>query len=197
MLNFSESCERNKHPILAELTPLFEDSCSVLELGSYSGQHAFHFAKNLPHLSWQLSDRPVAIEALRHNYAQTRLGNVLAPIALDVSKAEHWPKQTFNAVYSANTLHIMSAEHVQMLFKNLPSVCQQNTLFVVYGPFNYQGNFTSESNEKFQQWLQDRDPLSGIRDFEWVNELAKMADFVLETDIKMPANNQLLVWRKN
>lgn len=197
MLNYSDACERNKVAILAQLTTLFEDCCSVLELGSYSGQHAFHFAKNIPHLSWQLSDRPLAIEALSHNYAQTNLTNVLAPIALDVSKAEHWPKQQFDAIYSANTLHIMSAEHVNALFQNLPYVCQPNTLLVVYGPFNYQGKYTSESNREFQHWLQERDPVSGIRDFEWVNELAKAAGFVLEADIKMPANNQLLVWRKH
>ncbi|XQW85412.1 DUF938 domain-containing protein [Thalassotalea piscium] len=195
MLNFSDACERNKRPILEALSPLFTDCHSVLELGSHSGQHAFYFAQQLPHLSWQLSDRPVTLEALTHNHAQAKLANVFAPIALDVANEEHWPTKTFNAVYSANTLHIMSAEHVQSLFQHLPKVCDSNTLLVIYGPFNYQGQYTSESNEKFQQWLQDRDPLSGIRDFEWVNELAKAAGFVFEADIKMPANNQLLVWR--
>lgn len=195
MLNFSDACERNKHPILEVLTPLLINYHSVLEIGSYSGQHAFHFAQQLPHISWQLSDRAEGMEALYQNYSEVKLNNVLAPIALDVSNAQEWPKQKFDVVYSANTLHIMSAAHVKMLFENLPKVCHTNTLLAIYGPFNYHGNFSSESNQRFQQWLQDRDPLSGIRDFEWVNKLAENIGFKLQADIKMPANNQLLLWR--
>ena len=195
MLNFSESCERNKDPILTQLMPLLADCTSVLELGSHSGQHAFHFAEQLPHLHWQLSDQAQTVSALTHNHEQAELANVRAPITLDVANKVDWPQQKYTAVYSANTLHIMSAEHVEALFSHIRSVCQPNTVLVIYGPFNYQGNYTSPSNEKFQQWLQARDKRSGIRDFEWVNKLAQAAGFVLEADINMPANNQLLVWR--
>ncbi|GHE89868.1 DUF938 domain-containing protein [Thalassotalea profundi] len=195
MLNFSESCERNKHPILAQLITLLSDCRSVLEIGSHSGQHAFHFAQHLPQLNWQLSDRALGIEALSHNQNQADLSNVLAPITLDVANPTDWPQQKYTAIYSANTLHIMSVDHVKAFFNNLPKVCQSNTILVIYGPFNYQGKYSSDSNETFEQWLKNRDPLSGIRDFEWVNELATAAGFLFEADIDMPANNQLLVWR--
>ena len=69
-------------------------------------------------------------------------------------------------------------------------------LLVLYGPFNYEGAFTSESNARFDLWLKNRDPQSGIRDFEAVCELAAQQELQLQDDIAMPANNRLLVWRK-
>ena len=66
----------------------------------------------------------------------------------------------------------------------------------MYGPFRYQGKYTSESNARFDQWLQKRDPLSAIRSFEYVNKLASDQGLKLVQDIQMPANNQMLIWRK-
>jgi hypothetical protein len=69
-------------------------------------------------------------------------------------------------------------------------------LVCLYGPFNYGGNFTSESNARFDAWLKARDPLSGVRDFEALDLLARQQGLVLQQDVAMPANNRTLVWQK-
>ena len=101
----------------------------------------------------------------------------------------------FDAAFSANTLHIMSWEHVQALFAALPSVLRHGALLAVYGPFNYGGRYTSDSNARFDEWLKARDPRSGIRDAEAVQALAAESGFTRLRDVAMPANNRLLVWR--
>ena len=194
--NFSPSCERNKQVILAELQPLLAQCFEVLEIGSFSGQHALHFSEKLPQLFWHTSDVASNLNALNHNLSYFAPDNCRLPFELDVSQKSQWPEQYFDAIYTANTLHIMSWENVQQLFANIRQVTKQGTLFVVYGPFNYDGKFTSNSNADFEQWLKARDINSGIRDFEQVNELAKQVGFELKHDIGMPANNRLLVWQQ-
>lgn len=195
MYNFSSACERNKDHLLLALTPWFKQSTSVFEIGSYSGQHAFHFCQAFPHLQWQMSDRAEHIAGLASNLEQADLANCLPPQELDVTNAKHWPDQAYDIVYTTNTLHIMSWQSVEKFLSHLSKVCKGGSLFVVYGPFKYQGNYTSDSNAQFQQWLQDRDPLSGIRDFELVDNLIQQQGFELLSDTSMPANNQLIIWK--
>lgn len=197
--NFSPSCERNKDVILAQLKHLLSDSKqppNVLEIGSLSGQHAIHFSKHLPHILWQPTDLHECINALTHNVSQYAPDNCLPAKVLDVAEGSHWPSENFDYVYTANTLHIMSWQHVIELFKNVSRVCKSGTQLIVYGPFKYNGQFTSDSNAEFEIWLKDRDKNSGIRDFEAIDTLAKEVGFGLHSDIAMPANNQLLTWTK-
>ncbi|WP_198360679.1 DUF938 domain-containing protein [Thalassotalea crassostreae] len=193
--NFSPSCERNKEVILEHLSPYFTEANSVLEIGSYSLQHALHFAAKHPQLEWQPSDQLIHQKALLRNLLSFPQKNIRSPIVIDVSDSSSWPCKPYDIVFTANTLHIMSFEHVKQLFANVPHRMTNNALLCVYGPFKYQGKYTSSSNEGFQQWLQERDKNSGIRDFEAVNQLALNAGLVLEKDISMPANNQLIIWK--
>lgn len=195
MKNFSASCERNKEAILNELKLHFSNVSQVLELGSLSGQHAIHFSEELTHLQWQPSDLIENIIALNQNISEYNITNCRSPLAIDVAQYSQWPDEKYDAIYTANTLHIMSWQHVEALFEHLPKVCNKNALLCIYGPFKYQGHFTSTSNAEFQQWLQNRDVNSGIRDFEKVNELARAQGFLLQSDKTMPANNQLIVWK--
>jgi len=199
LVHFSPSCERNKHVILEQLTALLQReplTTNILELGSYSGQHAIYFCQQLPNITWQPSDIGFYLEGLRNNLSNAGLNNCLSPIELEVSNKKNWPSTSYDIIYTANTLHIMSIKHVQALFKHITSACKTGTTLVIYGPFKYQGKFTSASNEDFELWLKDRDISSGIRDFEQVNELAKTAGFTLVDDIAMPANNQLLIFQQ-
>lgn len=193
--NFSPSCQRNQQPILEQLEPLLADKKQVLELGSFSGQHALYFSHYLPHLTWQTSDQVENIVTLADNLSKAGNGNCLAPIALDVSQSAQWPENHYDGIFTANTLHIMSWRHVQALFDNIGAVCKKDSVLAVYGPFKYQGQFTSASNADFELWLKARDSLSGIRDFEAVNQLAEQAGFKLIQDVRMPANNQLVTWQ--
>ncbi len=188
------SCERNREPILAVLRDYLAGDQRVLEIGSGTGQHAVYFAAALPRLIWQTSDREENLPGIRAWLDEAALPNTPAPLELDVAGA--WPDATFDAVFSANTLHIMAWSEVQQLFTRLPSVTRADATLIIYGPFNYQGRYSSDSNAAFDQWLQARGAHMAIRDGEAVDALASRAGFNLIDDIAMPANNRCRVWRR-
>ena len=196
MKPYAESCDQNRDPILKLLKDVFAASTKVLEIGSGTGQHAVFFADKLPHLLWQTSDLPAnhaGIRAWLHEQGSER---VLAPIAIDTTESV-WPLGgPVDAVFSANTAHIMHWPAVEGMFAGIGRHLATGGVFALYGPFNYEGRYTSESNARFDRWLKDRDPESGIRDFEALCELARAAGMELLTDYEMPANNRTLVWRK-
>jgi len=191
----SESCERNQAPILAVLQEVFADRRRVLEIASGTGQHAVYFGRALPHLTWQCSELAQHHAGIHAWLDEAGLANVLAPVVLDVN-ATAWPVAPVDAVFNANTMHIVSWPEVERMFEGIGRVLEDGGLLVVYGPFNYGGNFTSESNARFDAWLKARDAASGIRDFEAVDRLARSQGLALLQDITMPANNRILVWRK-
>ena len=191
---FSESCERNKAPILEILREVFSGPARILEIGSGTGQHAVHFGAALPHLHWQTSDLPDNHPGILSWLADAALPNVLPPLDLDVGGL--WPEASFDGIFTANTLHIMSWDAGRKLIAGAAKALGTGGRLLIYGPFNYHGSFTSESNARFDAWLKDRDPVSGIRDFEAVMKIAEINDLRLETDHAMPANNRLLVFVK-
>lgn len=195
MLNFSPSCERNKDAILAQLGELLKAGDRVLEIGSLSGQHAIHFCAQLTEISWQCSDIEENIAPLKQNITDYGSDNCLTPIALTLGQPWHH-QQSYDVAFTANTLHIVSPTLVEAFFSQTSSLIKNGGLLLIYGPFKYQGQYTSPSNGEFELWLKERDSQSGIRDFEWIAELAQQQGFELVSDVSMPANNQLLVWRK-
>jgi hypothetical protein len=184
---FSEASERNRAPILAILKRVFKDRKHVLEIGSGTGQHAAYFAHELSHLVWQASDVAEHLPGIRQWIASP------APIELDVDK--EWPALEPDAVFSANTCHIMSWPQVERVFRGIERMRTVETL-CIYGPFSYGGKHTSESNARFDAMLRARDPASGLRDFEEIDALATAAGMTLQEDYAMPANNRLLVWTR-
>lgn len=188
------SCDRNRDPILAVLRHHFAEVARVLEVGSGTGQHAVYFALKMTWLDWQTSEREEQLPGIRQWLEEAMLPNTPAPIALDVDGP--WPSQRYNAVFTANTLHIMGWDSVQAFFRGVGKVLGSRGSLVVYGPFNYAGRYTSESNRDFDAWLKARDPQSAIRDFEAVDALAREQGLLLIDDVTMPANNRCLVWRK-
>jgi cyclopropane fatty-acyl-phospholipid synthase-like methyltransferase len=191
---YADACDRNREPILGVLRQHFSDRHRVLEIGSGTGQHAVYFAAALPQLIWQPSDRDQHLAGIRLWLDEARLPNVPAPLTLDVRGP--WPQTRFDAVFTANTLHIMSWEEVQTLFAALPAVMTEDAVVGIYGPFNYGGAFTSPSNAAFDATLRRRSPQSGIRDFEAVDQLAQSIGLKLLQDCALPANNRTLVWQR-
>ncbi len=192
---FSPACERNQDAILAVLRRQFADRTRVLEVGSGTGQHAVHFARALSQLTWQTSDVTANLPGIRQWLAEAQLPNAPAPLAFDINGTP--PAGDYDAVFSANTLHIMGWDEVQRLFTLLPALSSADALLVIYGPFNYRGTFTSGSNAAFDASLRQADPKRGIRDVEAVDALAQAAGFTLADDRAMPANNRCLTWRRS
>jgi cyclopropane fatty-acyl-phospholipid synthase-like methyltransferase len=194
MKQFSEACEENKQPILAVLEKEFAGCHSVLEIGSGTGQHAVFFASQLPHISWQPSDLPASHASINAWCAESPLDNLRTPLTLDV-RSGHWPRDNYDAVFSANTTHIMDWPAVQDMFTGIGCILKPGGVFCLYGPFNYHRRYTSDSNARFDEWLRQRDPASGLRDFEDLDRLAGKNGMTLLCDYEMPVNNHLLVWR--
>jgi len=196
MKSYSEASERNRGPILAVLRRWLNGSCRVLEIGSGNGQHAVYFADALPHVFWQATDRAESLPDVSEWIDDAALPNIGAAIALDV-KDERWPATDFDAVFSANTAHIMGWPEVELMITRSAAALRPGGLFLLYGPFNYGDRFTSESNARFDAGLRARAAHMGIREFEAVDARARAAGFALIEDNAMPANNRLLVWRRN
>jgi cyclopropane fatty-acyl-phospholipid synthase-like methyltransferase len=192
---YVEACERNRGPILEALRIELAGRTRLLEIGSGTGQHAVYLAPEFPGLIWQTSDLPEAHAGIRAWLDEAGLANVLPPLTLDVCKGE-WPPDRYDAVFSSNTAHWMSWREVECLFSGVGETLEVSGVFCLYGAFSYGGAYTSESNAQFDRWLRARDPASGIRDFEALDELARKAGMVLENDHEMPANNRMLVWSR-
>jgi len=216
MKPFSEASDRNQGPILEVLRQHLAQASRVLEIGSGTGQHAVHFAAGLPHLHWQPTDQPEHLLGISQWVEEAALPNLHRPLPLwavagdaasGLASTDPSTFQSllddgeqapgFDAVFTANTLHIMGWPEVRALFAGLPTMLREGpATLIAYGPFNRDGQFTSESNRAFDAWLKARDPRSGIRDAADVDRLAQAHGFALIDDVAMPANNRMLVWRR-
>lgn len=191
MKPFSQACENNKGPILAILARVFADCKTVLEIGSGTGQHAVHFAPRLPHLVWQTSDVIEHHTGINAWIDDNPAPNLLRPLPLNVLSAP-WPAGPYDAIFSANTCHIMPWHAVEAMFAGIAAL--QPSVLAIYGPFKYAGRYTSDSNARFDEYLQAVAPHQGIRDIEAIAALAEKIGLRLVEDNAMPANNQLLVF---
>lgn len=192
---YSQAAENNKEPIAEVLREAFKNVRRVLEIGSGTGQHAVHFGHCLPQLTWQPSDLAHNLDGIRAQLAESGPENVAPPVDLDIGHFP-WPVSGVDGVFSANCMHIVSWPRVRDFFRGVGEVLDAVGTFCLYGPFKYEGAFTTESNAHFDLWLKRQNPDSGIRDFEAVDALAREQGLRLAGDFPMPANNQLVIWRR-
>ena len=198
---FSQACENNKQPILEVIEVIFENKHHILEIGSGTGQHAVYFSQMLPHLHWHTSDKKQNHDGINIWTTEYPSRNLHKPINLDVSQRNHWntlgdQKICFDGIFTANTLHIMSWDDVIAMFEALAILLSSQADFVIYGPFNRNGLFTSESNQKFDHSLKSCNEHMGIRNDVDVFELAENNEFIFLQGYEMPANNRILVFKK-
>ena len=191
-LPFARAAEQNRQVILQAIDPYLQGR--VLEIGSGTGQHAVYFVSQRPDLLWQTSDLETGLPGIQAWIDDSGLENMPAPLLLDVNG--NWPEASYDTIYTANSFHIMDADSVARCMAGCGSCLSPGGHLVVYGPFNYGGTFTSDSNARFDSMLRATDPGSGIRDFEWLDQLAQDAQLDLQADIAMPANNRSLIWKK-
>lgn len=192
---YSSACERNRDPILEVLKEVFAAVEHVLEVGSGTGQHAAYFAEHLSHLVWQPTDRPGQLESIRAWRADAGLANLREPVAIDLFD-ESWPLAKFDAIFSSNVIHIAPATATERLFGHAAEHLEDGGIVLLYGPFRYGARPLEPSNQRFDLWLKERDPDSGIRLFEDVDEAAKSHGFEFVEDYPMPANNRCIWWAK-
>jgi len=189
------SCEQNQQVILDVLKTLFTEPGDVLEIGSGTGQHAVFFTHHLPHLHWQPGDLEAEHAGMKLWFEEVAHDRIKAPMVLDVDMPS-WPVVKMDYIFTANTTHIISAAQAEKMLKHVGEHLKQGGLFTQYGPFNYNGKYTSESNANFDVWLKQRNPESCIKDFETIEQHANRNGMQLFKDIEMPANNRILVWQK-
>ena len=192
---YASSCDENRDPILEVLKSRLPTDSNLLEIGSGTGQHAVYMARKLSGVTWQTSDRRENHEGIQMWLDGAALNSVLPPLALDVL-TDSWPETEYDAVFSANTAHIMPKEAVEAMFHGVGKVLRPNGLFFLYGPFMYGGRHTSDSNVRFDGWLKSVAPHQGVRDLDWLKELAGQSGLTLKEDVEMPVNNRTLIWKR-
>ncbi|MFZ4715493.1 MAG: DUF938 domain-containing protein [Bacteriovoracaceae bacterium] len=193
---FSEACERNQEPILNVLKKhIYPDDRRLLEVGAGTGQHAVFMAPHFPKLDWYPTELQNNIGGIVTWLKEEQISNIKAPTVLRIGK-DDFPRLKFDVVFTANTFHIMHWKECKSFIKQLGNRLREGSRAIFYGPFKYDGKYTSESNESFDQVLKERDPLRGIRSFEDVNNAMIKNGFELVEDISMPANNQMLIYSR-
>ncbi|MEM1317461.1 MAG: DUF938 domain-containing protein [Pseudomonadota bacterium] len=193
--HFSQAAERNRHDIAPKLRARIQDGANVLEIASGTGQHILHFSEVMPNIIWQPSDRSLEEFALRDKVVAAKRDNLLAPLQIDVMKFPDF-EETYDAVYSANCIHVMPSANLEPFVVGAAKALKPGGMMMLYGPFKYDGRFTTESNEQFDAFLRGTYEDGGIRDFERVDELAEANGMSFHSDTDMPANNQFIIWRK-
>lgn len=199
-LPFSQACENNKRPILSILRKELQHAHHVLEIGSGTGQHSVYFAPQLAYLKWQTSDVSANHDIIKAWQEAYPAPNLYPPLVFDLAQytLPFNPdiNEPYDAVFTANTLHIIDWSLVKNLFALTSKALPIHGKLIIYGPFNVQGDYTSAGNRQFDTMLRQRDSGSGIRDIEAITELAKTHQLQLKSNHNMPANNQLLVFEK-
>jgi len=191
----AESCVQNQQAILDVLKIFFTEQGEVLEIGSGTGQHGVFFTQHMEHLLWQPSDLLDQHAGMQLWFDEVEHDRIKSPLELNVDD-EDWLVNKVDYVFTANTTHIISSEQTERLLKHVGDCLKPGGIFAQYSPFNYNGQYTSESNARFDVWLKQRDPKSSIKHFETVQKLAEQKNMQLVRDVEMPANNRILVWQK-
>ncbi len=196
MKQHAPAADRNKRPILEQLVALLPERGLLLEIASGTGQHVVFFAQHLPTWEFQPSDLDAAaLASIRAHLEEAGLPNTRPPLRIDVTTPS-WGIDTADAIVCTNMIHISPWASTEGLFRGASARLSSGGLLVTYGPYRFDGAFTSPSNADFDASLRARDPSWGVRD---VTELARAAlehGLLHEQVIAMPANNHLLVFRR-
>jgi len=195
-LPFSPAAERNRGVIADSLSALFSASTrDVLEIGSGTGEHAEHFLGRYPRIRWQCTELGDRVDSLKARVQRIDQQRAPLPLVLDVRQAD-WPPGPYDAVFTANTLHIMPWGNAVVLLDRVVEVLRPDGQLIIYGPFHDNGVHTAPSNLAFDQSLKSRDPAMGVRDAVELTAEAAARGFLAEADLPLPANNRILVFRK-
>lgn len=194
---FAPATQRNRGPILEVLKSVLPPAGLVLELASGTGEHAAHFAGELPGLTWQPSDpEPQALASIAAWREAAGSANLRQPLQIDAA-ADDWPIAAADAMLCINMIHISPWAATEGLMRGAGRLLPSAAPLVIYGPFRREGQALEPSNAAFDADLRRRNPAWGLRGLEEVAACAKAQGLSLDQVVKMPANNLTLVFRKS
>ena len=194
-MKFSDACERNKIPILKVLNEEL-DSGTVLEIGSGTGQHSVFFSKEIPSIKWYPSDTTSNFESLNAFVTNYQNKNLQTPLIIDITQDE-WIDFKVDYVFTSNTFHIINNALLTFFFYQCSKVINANGKLIIYGPFKFDNQFNSPSNQTFDELLKESDSFSGLKNFEEIVSIALKFDFNFSKKYEMPAYNNILVFKKS
>lgn len=196
MKQVAPAAGRNKEPIRTVLADHLPPTGLILTIAEGSGEHAVHFARSFPALTWQPTDRdPTALASIAAYRDEESLPNLRAPLALDVTTTP-WPIAHADAITCINMIHISPWSATLALFAGASRLLAPNALLYLYGPYKFSGEFTAASNAAFDHSLRSRNPEWGVRDVTDLDTLAHSSGFLRTHTIDMPANNHSLIFRR-
>lgn len=187
---------RNRDPIAEVLQEELGASGTVLEVASGTGEHVVHFAARFPNLAWQPSDPdPEARASIAAWTAESRLGNIAPPLALDAA-AEKWPLERADGVLCINMVHISPLAASAGLVRAAGRILPSGAPLILYGPWLEANVPTAPSNIAFDAWLKEQDSRFGLRDTACMDSMCAQSRLRRTRRVAMPANNLVLVYRK-
>ena len=193
----SPSAERNRGVIAGVLSQVLPQSGLVLEVGSGTGQHAVHFARLMPHLTWQPTEQDEdCLRSISAWAAVEPLANVRQPLYLDVTDTR-WPIEVADAIICINMIHISPWSTTQALLRGAKHILPPAGLLCLYGSFRVAGKHTSASNRAFDAQLRAMNSEWGVRDLDAVSTEARAYNIELARTFEMPANNLIAIYRKS
>lgn len=195
MLPHSEACVRNSGPIGDVLEEILAPGDLIWEIGSGTGQHSVYLARRFPQIFWQPTDRPENLDVIERRVAASECQNIQGGLRFDLFDYKPALDEA-DVVFAANVIHIAPWEATVRLFEHAFEALRPGGVVFLYGPFRYRHRELEPSNERFERWLKGRDPRSGVRLFEEVDESAQRVGFELVEDRAMPANNRSIWWRR-
>jgi cyclopropane fatty-acyl-phospholipid synthase-like methyltransferase len=197
------AAERNKqyiYKILKKLLPN-EKNMIALEIASGSGLHVGYLAEKMPHITWTPSDidqeQWPSLMAYKADHK-----NINNPVLIDVNTfykdwdIEVQPK-SFHLILCINMIHITPWLTTQGLFRNAGELLHKDGIMVTYGPYSKNQQVTPESNVTFNNQLQAENPAWGIRDIDDLSDESREYGLYLAEECALPANNKLLIFRRN
>jgi cyclopropane fatty-acyl-phospholipid synthase-like methyltransferase len=183
-------------PILDILEQIItSDDRRLLEIGAGSGQHAVFMAPHFPQVEWFPTDLTGQLKSISSAVQESGARNIQKPARMEVGKDE-LPKLKFDLIYTADTFHVMHWKECKSLIKQFGGRLREGSRVVIYGPFKYGGQFVTPAHEELDSSLKAKDPSTGIRNFEDVNNAMIKNGFELVLDEELPEGHHILVYKR-
>ena len=154
------------------------------------------FSKEIPSIKWYPSDTISNFESLNAFVTNYQNNNLQTPFVIDITQ-DQWIDFKVDYVFTSNTFHIINNALLTYFFYQCSKVVKSNGKIIVYGPFKFDNQFNSPSNKTFDELLKESDSFSGLKNFQEIVSIALKFDFKFSKKYEMPANNNILVFKKS